>query len=188
MESSFDDGAETEVDAHVAVRIIAGAAADFVDEEAGAGFHGDASADGVAAGAIFLRFGGEGSADEPEGDPVIGGRKVVDEKAGRSVHVADDGGELAIVPEIADGEAARRTRSGDSGTGVRGDVGEGGVAVVVIKDARFLEIAAEMLAIDFGIDVAIDEEKIGPAVVIEIEEHGAPPEVFGVEAETGGDR
>ena len=42
------DGAETEVDADVAVRVVAGTAADFVDEEAGAGFHGDASADSVA--------------------------------------------------------------------------------------------------------------------------------------------
>ena len=48
-------GAETEVDAHVVVRIVARAAADFVDEQARAGFHGEASADGVAIGAEFPR-------------------------------------------------------------------------------------------------------------------------------------
>ena len=41
-------GAEAEVNAHVTVRIVAGAAADFVDEDARAGFHGDARADGVS--------------------------------------------------------------------------------------------------------------------------------------------
>src|SRR5579859_100231 len=53
----LDGGAEAEVDAHVAVRIVAGAAADFVDEEAGAGFQGDASADGVASGGEGRRGG-----------------------------------------------------------------------------------------------------------------------------------
>ena len=41
-------GAEAEVDAHVVVGDKAGAAADFVDEEARAGFHANARADGVA--------------------------------------------------------------------------------------------------------------------------------------------
>src|SRR5690348_12262813 len=122
-----------------------------------------------------------------KGDPVIGSVHVVDEEAGRGIHVADDGGEAAVVPEIADGEAARRIWGGDTWAGVSGDVGESGIAVVVIKDARFLEGAAEMLAIDFWIDVAVGEEEIGPAVVIKVEEHGAPAEVFGVEAEAGGE-
>ena len=53
-------GAEAEVDADVVVRIVAGTAANFVDEEAGAGFHGDASADGVSRGGKGGR-GGRGS-------------------------------------------------------------------------------------------------------------------------------
>jgi hypothetical protein len=119
-------------------------------------------------------------------DPVIGCANVVDEEAGRRVHVADDGGEAAIVPQIADGEAARRIYRGDAGASVGGDVGESGVAIVVIKDAGFLESAAEMLAVDFGVDVAIDEKKIGPAVVVEIEKHRTPSEIFCVEAKAGG--
>ncbi len=47
-------GAEAEVHAHVIVGIVAGAAADFVNEDASTGFHGDAGADGVAAGAEVL--------------------------------------------------------------------------------------------------------------------------------------
>src|SRR5690242_3944272 len=115
---------------------------------------------------------------------MICGAHVVDEQTGRCVHVADDGGEPAVVPEIADGEAAGGLRSGDAWAGAGGDVGEGAVAIVVIKDARLLKSAAEMLAVDFGIDVSIDEEQVGPAIVIEIEKHGAPSEIFGVEAES----
>ena len=92
----------------------------------------------------------------------------------------------AVVPQIADGKTTRRIYRGDAGSGVGGNVGEGAVAIVVIEDARFLKGAAEMLAVDFGVDVAVDEKKIGPAVVVEIEKHGAPAEIFGVEAEAGG--
>ena len=79
-------------------------------------------------------------------------------------------------------------RRGDAGTGVGGDIGKSTVAVVVVENARFLKGTAEMLAIHFRVDVAIDEENIGPAVVIEVKEHGAPAEVFRVEAEAGGIR
>ena len=128
---------------------------------------------------------GEG-ADGAEGDPVIGGANLIDKEAGRGVHVADDGGKFAIVPEIADGEAARRFRHGDARAGGCGNVSERAVAIVVIENARLLVIAAEMLHVHFGIDVAVDEEQIGPAVVVKIEEHGAPAEILRVQAEAGG--
>src|ERR1700722_3144234 len=181
-------GAETEVHAVMFVRLEARFAAFFVDEEARAGFHGDAAADGVAAGTVRpeLRNQGDRSAYEAKGDPVIGVASIVDEQAGWAVHVADDGGEAAVVPQITDGQAPRRIHGGDAGGGIGGNVGEGAVTIVVIKDARFLESAAQMLAVDFRIDVAVDEEEIGPAVIVEVEEHGAPAEVFGVEAQAGG--
>ncbi len=56
----------------------------------------------------------------------------------------------------------------------------------MIEDARFPEIAAEMLAVDFGIDVAVDEEQIGPAVIVEIEKHDAPAEILRVQSKPGG--
>ena len=42
-----------------------------------------------------------------------------------------------------------------------------------------------MLAIDFRIDVAIHQQQIGPAVIIEIQKHRPPAEILGVEPETG---
>lgn len=55
----FCGGTEAEVDAHVVVGIVAGAAADFVDEGAGAGFEGHAGAEGGKRGGKGTR-GGKG--------------------------------------------------------------------------------------------------------------------------------
>src|SRR5713226_3773978 len=46
----LDGGAKAEVDAGVVVGDVAGAAADFVDESAGAGFDEDSCADAIAIG------------------------------------------------------------------------------------------------------------------------------------------
>src|SRR5712671_5706096 len=41
-----------------------------------------------------------------------------------------------------------------------------------------------MLAVNFRINVPVDQQKIGPSVIIEIEKHGAPAEELGVQAES----
>src|SRR5712692_919412 len=40
---------------------------------------------------------------------------------------------------------------------------------------------------DLGIDVAVADQDVGPAVVVEIEKAASPAEIFGVEAEAGGE-
>src|SRR6266851_7089940 len=93
-------GAEAEMDAHVVIGNVAGAAAHFVNESARARFYGDLRADAVAVGF---------DPDCPKGDPVVRVARVVDQKRRRSVHVADDCGHAAIIPQIADRQTARRT-------------------------------------------------------------------------------
>ena len=39
-----------------------------------------------------------------------------------------------------------------------------------------------MLTIDFRIDVAIHQQQIGPAVIIEIQKHRSPAQILGVES------
>ena len=56
----------------------------------------------------------------------------------------------------------------------------------MIEDAGFSEIAAEVLAVDLRVDVAVDEQQIGPAIVVHIEEHNAPAEILSVQTEAGG--
>src|SRR6266567_2098065 len=153
--------AEAEMDAHVVVGNIAGAAAHFVNESARTRFHRNAGADAVAIG--------------------------FDPKRRRSVHVADHCGHAAIIPQVADRQTARRTYGRDPGPRGRGNIREGSVGIVVIQNPGLLEIAAEMLAIHFRVDVAVDEEQIGPAVVVEIEKRDAPAEVLRVEPESRGE-
>src|SRR5207302_1826196 len=93
---------------------------------------------------------------------------------------------LSVIPEVPDRHTTRRSRRRDTRARVRGDIGEATVSVVVIQNARFLVAATQMLAVDFGIDVAIYQNQIGPAVVVEVKEHRAPSQILRVEAQPGG--
>src|SRR5712671_7102068 len=42
-----------------------------------------------------------------------------------------------------------------------------------------------MLAVNLRIDVPVDQQKIRPSVIIEIEKHGAPAKILRVQAESG---
>src|SRR6202023_766654 len=85
----FGKGAEAEVDAHVAVGNVAGAAADFVHESARAGFHSNFRADAIAIGF---------DADRAERNPMIAVADVIDEKRRNSIQVADDRRNAAVIP------------------------------------------------------------------------------------------
>src|SRR5260370_26452473 len=169
--------AEAEMDAHIVIGNVAGAAQHFVNESARTRFHRNAGADAVAVGF---------DPDCPKGDPVVRVARVVDKKRRRSVHVADDRGHAAIIPQVADRQTARRTYGRDRGPRGRGNIRERSVAIVVIQNPGLLEIAAEMLAIHFRVDVAVRQEQIGPAVVVEIEKRDAPAKVLRVEPESRG--
>ncbi len=70
--------------------------------------------------------------------------------------------------------------------GRSGNIAERSVAVVVIKNARLFVAAAQMLAVDFGIDVPVHQNQIGPAIVVEVEEHGSPAQILRVQAQSRG--
>ena len=93
--------AQAEMHAHIIVRDVAGTAAYFIDQNALAGFNADARTNTVA-----IRSG----ADSAEGDPMIGVADLVDKQARRRVYVADYSGDAAIIPEVANSQAARRNR------------------------------------------------------------------------------
>ena len=75
----------------------------------------------------------------------------------------------------------------DGRAGNQRNIGECAVAIVVIEDARLLKIAAEMILVHFGINVAVDKQQIGPAIVVKIQKHRAPAEILGVQTEAGGE-
>lgn len=82
------------MDAHIVIRVVAGAAADFVYQHARAYFYANSCAEAIAVGSCAYRF---------NCDPVIICADAVDQQAWCGVHVAYYRGELAVVPEVADG-------------------------------------------------------------------------------------
>src|SRR5208283_1203460 len=73
----------------------------------------------------------------------------------------------------------------DAGAGVVGHIEELAVAAVPIEQARLLECLADAAAVEVGIDVAVGDDDILPAVVVEVEEADAPADVLGVDGEAG---
>ena len=53
----------------------------------------------------------------------------------------------------------------------------------MIEDARFFVSAAQVLAVDFRVNVPIYENQVRPAIVIEIEKHGSPTQILRVQAQ-----
>src|SRR5882762_27949 len=179
-------GPEAKVDAHVAIGNVAGTAANFVDECARASFHSDLRADAVAIGFQPWSLRCKRLADGVERDPMVAVAQIVHQQHRRRVHVADHRGHAAVIPQIADGQSASRTYRRDSRPRIGGNIGERSVAVVVIEDLWLPEIAAKVLAVHFGINVAIDEQQIGPAVIIHVKKHDTPAEILRVQAESRG--
>ena len=61
-----------------------------------------------------------------------------------------------------------------------GDVGKCTVASVAIEDGAVLVVDVDLETIDFREHVAVDQQQIFPAVVVEIEEAAAPADEAGV--------
>ena len=95
--------------------------------------------------------------------------------------------ERAIVIDVAHREASRRMHGGDSGAGLRGDVGEAAVAEIVVKNRALAEAQVGVFFVDLREDVAIDHGQVEPAIVVEIEELATPAHIAGVGAHAGGD-
>ncbi len=180
---------EAEVHAEVVLRVVAAAAAHFVDlshgllelpdSDCGRGGRGDGDA-GADAGAIALL------ADEAELDPVAGDRLVSQRRScGRRVDAVDDDVHGAVVVVVTEGAAAGGDGVVDAGAGEGGDLFKLAVAQVAV-DVLMLGVGGvEVGAVDLRVDVAVGDEDVEPAIVVEVDEADAPAEIAGVEAEAG---
>src|SRR5260370_35556435 len=92
------------------------------------------------------------------------------------VHQDLDG---SVVVEIGGGYAVAVEWSGDAGAGIGGDVAKSAVVLVPVEEFRFSECIVETLAVDFGIEVTVGHEEVGPAVVFECKEKGGPAQGLG---------
>jgi len=182
QEVDFIGFAEAEVDAQVVLGEIAAAAADFVDLRMGiffAGGMGDAPEARADAAAIGF------CADGFDFDPVVAGARIAAEELGEIVDSVDDDVEVAVIVEVAEGAAARGHGRGDAGAGVVGNVIEAAVAEIFVEQLALRIAGFGLELLDFGIDVAVADENVGPAVVVHVKKTAAPAEILRVLAEAG---
>ena len=75
---------------------------------------------------------------------------------------------------------------GEGRAGGLADVLELSVAEVVVEEARFAEEGAKTGGVDLRVDVAVGDEEVRVAVVVDVGEHGSPAEGVGVDGKAGG--
>src|SRR3989441_4273970 len=138
----------------------------------------EARADGAAVGL---------HADQLDLEPIVLRREIAAEKLGIIVDGIDDDVEVAVIVEIAEGAAARGDGNGDAGAGLGGDVGETAVAEIFVEQLLLRVAGFGFELLDFGIDVAVANENVGPAVVVHVEKAAAPAEILRVSAESSGE-
>ena len=74
------------------------------------------------------------------------------------------------------------------GPAVRRNIGETSRRRCCDRGCAAPENCCRDVAVDLGIDVAIHQNQVGPAVVVEIEKHRAPAEILRVQAEARSER
>ena len=129
-------------------------------------------------------------ADELEPNPAPGGRRVVAENCRRTVLVADDQVQIAVVVKVADGQAVADVIGLEVGA----------CACVCEPEPLAREVSmqqgglgvARRLTEKLGVvvDVAVGDHDIGPAVAVEIGQRTAPADpgkAVDGQAEDGGD-
>ena len=110
----------------------------------------------------------------PEGHPAVSGALAILEQRGRVVHVAHHEVGIAVVVEIAHGQAAAHPRHLETPSGARRDVAEASSFIeeeLVPLTVRFLELR---IVLDVREDVAVREEEVQTAVQVGVEEGGPP--------------
>src|SRR3989442_370190 len=174
--------ADAEMDAQIILRKIAAAAAHFVYLRMEALFAREVrDAFYARADAAAIRFGADGF----DFDPIVARTRVATQKLRVIVDGVDHHVEVAVIVKVAEGAAARRDRGGDSRSSVVGNVFETAVAEILVEKLALRIAGFGLELLDFGIDVAIAKQNIGPAVVVHIEKAAAPAEIKSVLAEAG---
>src|SRR5262249_56258662 len=100
----------------------------------------------------------------------------------------DDRGKVALFWKTAGGAAPRGGRVHGGPADLLGDVFERAVALVLIEYFALRVAGLGGQLFDFGVDVAVDQEDVEPAVIVEIHEPAAPSQKARVDADPRGDR
>src|SRR5690606_30091235 len=157
---------EAEVEAEVALRNVASAASDLRDLAMSAGFERHFRADREPV--LF--------ATKVEKNPRSTIRAVVPQDRWPIARVRDDDIDIAIEIDVAERCPAAREPFGEARPCVGSDLAE--AASLVEEDLVPLEVGRGLVElVDVVVEVAVRDEEVAPAVVIDVDERRAPAHV-----------
>src|SRR5579859_4366532 len=163
---NLGESPQPEMDALVRAGTVASAAEHMGALADSSGRQEHFCADGIA--------GALGTADEFQGQPVVGVLDHVPKQGRRRVHIVEDNVDVAVVEEIAESGAASRNNGGEAAAcGGRNFLEF--CAVKIAKKLRALGPGgAPFCAVGDGVYVAIGDEDVEKAIVVKVEKAGAP--------------
>src|SRR5579859_3140702 len=178
---NLGESPQPEMDALVRAGTVASAAEHIGALADSSGRQEHFCADGIA--------GALGTADEFQGQPVVGVLDHVPKQGRRGIHIVEDNVDVAVVEEIAESGAASRNDGGESAA-CRGRNFLEFCAVEIAKKLRALgPRGAPFCAVGDGVDVAVGDEDVQKAIVVKVEKAGAPGEKRNCRVtETGAER
>ena len=95
----------------------------------------------------------------------------------------DDDVDVAVVVEISERAAPRGHWRGDARPGIEGNVVKAAGAQIFVEQLALRVARFRFELLDLGIHVAVANQDVGPAVVVEVEKAAAPAEILRVLAE-----
>ena len=164
------------MEAEVALGVIARSAHDLVD------LRSSAARDlhpGTDRGPVRSR------ADTLDQQPIVPASAFVAQQRRRTVQIVDDDVDVPVVVDIAERAAASEIWRGDGGSRRRGHVGEAAVPQVAVQQFRLAVGEVQLAARKLSVHVAVRDEDVLPAVVVDVDEVDAEADVLPVDAQPG---
>src|ERR1700679_263992 len=103
----------------------------------------------------------------------------------RSIDAIDNGVEIAVVVVVANGKPARRNIGLNAGTAAKTHVLKLAVAQVAVKIFALRVGCVDRGMVDLGVDVAVGDQDVEPAVIVDVQKADAPAKQARVDAQTG---
>ena len=159
---------QPKMDAEVVLRQVAAAADHFarLHQVAGYGSHAGVQSQTIALDPLQLKA-----------DPVIPRAALGTQNHRPAYQILHHRFELAIVEEVAHCQSTADLRNLDGRSGQLADVGKPSIPLIQKQQLGLKVLEPGMKAVDLGIYMSVDQEKILPAIVVEIDKRISPPHI-----------
>src|SRR5579884_393448 len=159
---------QSEMEPEVILRQIAPSAADFIHLHRGSASNLQPRANSVA-----VRCRAYGS----DSQPVTCRRSVRHQQRRRLVQLIHGHAQTAVVQNVANGRTSAGMQCRERGTRMGADIFETPIAQVVVQQFPLPEMRIAAGGVDFGCEMAVDDQDIRPRVVVVVEEQRAPAQI-----------